>query len=103
MRIESVVAHEVAMPLVRPFRTSFGVETTRHVILLEVTTDEGVGWGECVSSENPLYSHEFNAAALLVLRDHIIPRVLGRDLEQRHRRDGGRSLSRPGDRPDLFS
>jgi len=80
VRIESVVAHEVAMPLVRPFRTSFGVETTRHVILLEVTTDEGVGWGECVSSENPLYSHEFNAAALLVLRDHIIPRVLGREL-----------------------
>ena len=80
MRVESVVAHEVAMPLVRPFRTSFGVETTRHVILLEVTTDEGVGWGECVSSENPLYSHEFNAAALLVLRDHLVPRVLGRDL-----------------------
>ncbi len=80
MRVQSVVAHEVAMPLVRPFRTSFGVETTRHVMLLEVTTDEGVGWGECVSSENPLYSHEFNAAALLVLRDHLVPRVMGRDL-----------------------
>jgi O-succinylbenzoate synthase len=45
-----------------------------------VTTDIGVGWGECVSSSDPLYSHEFNAAALLVLRDHIVPRVLGRDL-----------------------
>ena len=80
MRIESVVAHEVAMPLVRPFRTSFGVERERHVLLLEVTTDLGVGWGECVASENPLYSHEFNEAALLVLRDHLVPRVLGRDL-----------------------
>jgi o-succinylbenzoate synthase len=80
MRVESVVAHEVAMPLVRPFRTSFGTETERHVILLEVTTDEGVGWGECVSSADPTYSHEFNDAALLVLRDHVVPRVMGRTL-----------------------
>ena len=81
MRIEKVVAHEVAMPLVRPFRTSFGVERERHVLLLEVTTDVGVGWGECVSSPEPLYSPEFNAAALLVLRDHLVPRVARRDLE----------------------
>jgi len=81
VRIEKVVAHEVAMPLVRPFRTSFGVERERHVLLLEVTTDVGVGWGECVSSPEPLYSPEFNAAALLVLRDHLVPRVARRDLE----------------------
>ena len=81
MRIENVVAHEVAMPLVRPFRTSFGTERERHVLLLEVTTDEGVGWGECVSSPDPLYSHEFNDAALLVLRHHLVPRILGKDLE----------------------
>ena len=80
MRIENVVAHEVAMPLVRPFRTSFSVERERHVLLLEVTTDVGVGWGECVASVDPLYSHEFNDAALLVLRDHLITRVTGRDL-----------------------
>jgi len=80
MRIESVVAHEVEMPLVRPFRTSFGTERVRHVLLLEVTTDVGVGWGECVTSPDPLYSHEFNAAALLVLRDHLVPRVVGRDI-----------------------
>jgi len=81
VRVESVVAHEVALPLVRPFRTSFSTEHERHVLLLEVTTDEGVGWGECVSSPDPLYSHEFNAAALLVLRDHLVPRVMGKDIE----------------------
>jgi O-succinylbenzoate synthase len=81
VRIEKVVAHEIAMPLVRPFRTSFGVERERHVLLLEVTTDVGVGWGECVSSPEPLYSPEFNAAALLVLRDHLVPRITGPDLE----------------------
>ena len=49
--------------------------------MLEVTTDDGVtGWGECVAAPDPLYSHEFNDAALLVWRDFLVPRVLGRDL-----------------------
>ena len=68
------------MPLVRPFRTSFGVEYDKDVLLLEVLTDVGVGWGECVAAPDPLYSHEFNDAALLVLRNHLVPRVIGRDL-----------------------
>ena len=80
MRVQAVTAHEVALPLVRPFRTSFGTEYTRHVLLLEVRTDIGVGWGECVASPDPSYSHEFNAAALLVLRDHLLPRLAGVDL-----------------------
>jgi O-succinylbenzoate synthase len=81
VRIERVVVHEAALPLVRPFRTSFGTEYTKDVLLLEVTTSDGVvGWGECVASPEPLYSHEFNAAALLVMRDHLLPRLLGKDI-----------------------
>ncbi|MCU0261872.1 MAG: o-succinylbenzoate synthase [Ilumatobacteraceae bacterium] len=81
MRIDRVVAHRCALPLVRPFRTSFGREYSRDVILLEVTTSDGVaGWGECVASTQPLYSHEFNDAALLVLERFLVPRLLGRDL-----------------------
>ncbi|MGA1147240.1 MAG: o-succinylbenzoate synthase [Candidatus Nanopelagicales bacterium] len=80
MRIESVTIHRVALPLVRPFRTSFGIEYDKDVLLLEVTSDVGVGWGECVAAPDPLYSHEFNDAALLVLRDHLVPRVMGRDI-----------------------
>jgi O-succinylbenzoate synthase len=76
-----VTAHRLSLPLVRPFRTSFGTEYAKDVILIEVTTDSGVtGWGECVSAPDPSYSHEFNDAALLTLRDHLVPRVLERDL-----------------------
>ncbi len=82
MRIAHVEVHRCALPLVRPFRTSFGTEYTKDVLILEVTTDEGtVGWGECVAAPSPLYSHEFNDAALLVWRDFLVPRVLGRDLD----------------------
>jgi o-succinylbenzoate synthase len=80
VRIEEIVVHRCALPLVRPFRTSFSTEYTKDVLLLEVTTDVGVGWGECVAGPEPLYSHEFNDAVLLVWRDHLVPRLLGRDL-----------------------
>ena len=81
MRIADVKVHRCALPLVRPFRTSFGTEYTKDVLILEVTTEDGVtGWGECVAAPDPLYSHEFNDAALLVWRDFLVPRVLGRDL-----------------------
>ncbi len=81
MRIIDVEVHRCALPLVRPFRTSFGTEYTKDVLILEVTAEDGtVGWGECVAAREPLYSHEFNEAALLVWRDFLVPRVLGRDL-----------------------
>lgn len=80
MQIERIVAHRCALPLVRPFRTSFSTEYAKDVLLVEVTTDIGVGWGECVAAPDPLYSHEFNDAAVLVWQDHLVPRLLGRDL-----------------------
>ncbi len=81
MKIAKVVVHHVAMPLVRPFRTSFGVDYTKETMLLELTTADGVvGWGECVAAPEPTYSHEFNAAAVLVMRDHLLTRLAGVEL-----------------------
>ena len=80
MRIERITVHRCALPLVRPFRTSFFTEYVKEVLLLEVETDLGVGWGECVASPDPLYSHEFNDAVMLVWREHLVPRLIGRDL-----------------------
>ena len=80
MRIERITVHHCALPLVRPFRTSFFTEYVKEVLLLEIETDLGVGWGECVASPDPLYSHEFNDAVMLVWREHLVPRLIGRDL-----------------------
>ena len=54
MRIEKVVVHRCALPLVRPFRTSFFTEYDKDVLLVEITTDVGTGWGECVAAPDPL-------------------------------------------------
>ncbi|BCJ48866.1 o-succinylbenzoate synthase [Actinoplanes sp. NBRC 14428] len=73
MKLEGIELRRVAMPLVSPFRTSFGTETTRDVLLLRVVTDAAEGWGECVAMADPLYSPEYTEAAADVLRRHLIP------------------------------
>lgn len=80
MKISSLRVRRCELPLVRPFRTSFGVETVKDVLVLELTTTDGVGWGECVADRAPLYSHEFNDAAIIVLREHLLPRLAGREI-----------------------
>ena len=45
----SFVIHSLEIPLVRPFRTSFGSQSVRDVVLVEAVGDGGAsGWGECV-------------------------------------------------------
>ena len=69
----------VALPLVRPFRTSFGEEREKECILVRLETDRGEGWGECVAGPRPDFSGEFNEAAWLALRDHLVPALLAAD------------------------
>ena len=45
MKLEAVELRRVRMPLVAPFRTSFGTETERDVLLLRVATPDAEGWG----------------------------------------------------------
>ncbi len=76
MRLESVELLRLQMPLVRPFRTSFGLQTGRDVLLVVVHTDGGItGYGECVASEDPLYNEEYVASAEHVLARYLIPAV----------------------------
>ncbi len=70
-RVRSVELRIVRLPLVRPFRTSFGEETEKVGILARVETDDAWGWGECVTGVDPGFSGEFNGGAWLVLRDFL--------------------------------
>lgn len=72
-RVRAVELRMVALPLVRPFRTSFGEETEKVCILARIETDDTVGWGECVTGFDPGFSEEFNEGAWLVIRDFLTP------------------------------
>jgi len=69
----------IAIPLVAPFRTSFGVETARDVLLIHLLGDAGEGWGECVASGEPGYSSEYTEGAQQVIERHLLPRLLARE------------------------
>ncbi len=87
MRVDHLEIRHVALPLVAPFRTSYGTSYDRETFLLRVVTEDGVeGWSECGAEPDPLYSEEFLAGAALVVRDHLVPRLvaLGDRLAARH-------------------
>jgi O-succinylbenzoate synthase len=72
-RVRSIELRLVAIPLVRPFRTSLGESTEKVCILTRVETDEAFGWGECVSDVEPNFSEEWNDGAWLMIRDFLAP------------------------------
>ena len=76
MKLTGVELRRISMPLVAPFRTSFGVESTRDILLLRAVLDgEAEGWGECVAMSDPLYSSEYVDASVDVLKRFMLPRL----------------------------
>jgi O-succinylbenzoate synthase len=66
----------VGLPLIRPFRTSFGSESEKTCILVRVETDGAEGWGECVAGIDPGYSEEFNEEVWITIREFLGPALL---------------------------
>jgi O-succinylbenzoate synthase len=75
MRIDRIDLVHVRVPLVAPFRTSFGVMTSKDTFLLHVVTDSAEGWAEFAGDPEPLYCAEFVAGAEEVLARHLVPRI----------------------------
>lgn len=78
MKLQALELRRVQMPLVRPFRTSFGVETTRDILLVQAETDGGRGWGECVAMSEPRYSPEYVDGASFVIEHFFAPVLFAR-------------------------
>jgi O-succinylbenzoate synthase len=75
VRLAEAELRRVRLPLVTPFRTSFGVERDRDVLLVRVVTADAEGWGECVAAAEPRYSSEYADGAADVLRRFLLPAV----------------------------
>jgi o-succinylbenzoate synthase len=74
--IERIELIRVAMPLVRPFRTSFGTDYDKDALLVRITTDSAVGWGECVAMSGPGYSSEYVDGAIDVMTRFLVPALM---------------------------
>ncbi|TKK78983.1 o-succinylbenzoate synthase [Herbidospora galbida] len=75
MKLRGIELRRVSMPLVAPFRTSFGTQTERDILLVKAVTDDAEGWGECVALTDPLYSPEYVDSQQDVLRRFLLPRL----------------------------
>jgi O-succinylbenzoate synthase len=82
-KIANVELRRIEMPLVSPFRTSFGSQTERDILLVRVdladasggSADTVEGWGECVALSEPSYSPEYVDGAQHVIIHHLLPRL----------------------------
>jgi o-succinylbenzoate synthase len=90
VKLAGIELRRIALPLVAPFRTSFGTETRRDILLLRAVigraakagggvTAEAEGWGECVAMTDPLYSAEYVEGCVDALRRFLIPALLAVD------------------------
>ena len=76
-RIREIELYLVALPLVHPFRVSFGTSSGKECVLARVRTDDGEGWGECVADDGyPGFSGEWNEGVWILLRDVLGPALL---------------------------
>jgi len=80
MRIERIELRHIKMILVSPFVTSMGTEYDEEHIIVRVDADGVTGWGESVAEGTPFYSYETVPTAWHILRDFLIPSVLGKDI-----------------------
>jgi O-succinylbenzoate synthase len=80
MKIDYAELRIIKLQLLRPFETSFGVQTERTIPLLTLACDDIEGYAEGVMEELPLYREEFVSGALALLKDALLPRVLGFDI-----------------------
>jgi len=91
VRIDAVELRLLSLHLHTPHRTSEGEEVDRPVVVVRVLGEDAEGWGECAALAGLSYSEEFARGAYEVLRDFLVPALLG---AQGMRRPG--ESERPG-------
>src|SRR5687767_7720668 len=79
--VKQIEMRELRMRLLQPFETSFGSTQDRHVVLLKASNGTLAGYGEVTAAEGPFYSYETWETAWHVLRDYVIPSVIGKELQ----------------------
>ena len=80
MRIDSIEVYLVRMPLIYPFRTSFGDDDTIESVLVKVSTGDCYGWGEAAPWEAPAYSPEWAGGVYQVVRRFLAPLIINQDI-----------------------
>ncbi|HWP34510.1 MAG TPA: o-succinylbenzoate synthase [Thermodesulfobacteriota bacterium] len=80
MVIDRIELRHVRLRLKAPFETSFGAKQDIDHVLVRLDSEGLTGWGEAACQATPYYSPDTVETTWHVLRDFVVPAVLGRDL-----------------------
>jgi O-succinylbenzoate synthase len=81
LKIDAIHLREINMSLAYPFETSFGLTTSRRILLVEIESEGLTAWGECVAGEHPYFSDETIDTAWIVTETELAPRLLEAELQ----------------------
>ncbi len=92
MRIQSANLFKVSLPLIEPFRTSYGVLEEKTFFLIKLVDENGmIGYGELDAFLLPDYTEETLDTAAYIIRTILLPRLKKR------------TLTKPSDVRETFS
>ncbi len=81
MKIEKARLFKIDLPLRNAFEVSFGVIKYKRTIILELTDQDGnCGYSECSAFDVPFYNEEFRSGAWDLLKEQLLPKVVGHDI-----------------------
>ena len=81
MRIDRLDVYYVAMPLIYPWRTAYGVDYDIHSVLVKATSGEHQAWSESTPFFAPTYLNECAGTVFYYATEVFGPHVVGREYE----------------------
>ncbi|QTD39996.1 mandelate racemase/muconate lactonizing enzyme family protein [Sporosarcina sp. Te-1] len=82
MRIQTIEAFPVAVPLTKPFKTALRTVTTAHSIFVKLTCDDGsVGYGEAPPTH--VITGDSMGSVTYAIQEVIAPQLIGLDISHR--------------------
>ncbi len=80
MKIEQIELYNLSIPFIFPFKFANGELLAHTCLILAVKSDGLTGWGECPTFENPYYTYETIHTANHILKNCLIPRIVGKNI-----------------------
>lgn len=84
LKIEKIIIRLLKIPLVSTFKISTGTTKIRKIVLIEIHSEDFVGYGECPAGEHPYYSPETAEIESIILRKYFVKKILGKTFENPH-------------------
>lgn len=78
--IKKIEIYHIAKPMLRSYKTAFGIIQKAEAVFVKIYSDDKYGWGESSPFGQPYFSSECVEGAFLVLKKFLCPLLLGKTI-----------------------